>query len=106
MSIACIEEEDIEYFESEVRNGNVSKFFGNEEKALKGSNQKLDDFEIVRGHRKFILAMRDILKAHMNEHGPDSFTLEVQKEKPTDENISRKRKVSSNDSRAKAKKTI
>lgn len=115
MSIACIEEDDFEYFEGEVKNGNVSEYFGDGKDVLDGSNKKKEDFEFVRGHRKFVLAIRDLIKTHIDENGPDSLILEaktsnetVSKEKVNEEKngLSRKRKNSSNDVHAKAKVNI
>lgn len=78
MTIASIDEEDIKYFEEEVKNGNVSKHFENvkEDDVLEGSNKIRTNFEFTRGHVKFLIAIRDFLKNHLDKHGPDSFALE------------------------------
>lgn len=66
INIAAIEEEDIRYFEDEVKNGNVSAYFdGND--VLDGSTKTVREFEFTRGHRKFLLSIRDFLKNYLAE---------------------------------------
>lgn len=62
--IADIDDDDMEYFESEVRNGNVKKYFEKEKDVdvLKGSTRDAEYFEIPRGHKRYILIIRDFLK--------------------------------------------
>lgn len=73
ISIASIREEDFEYLETEVKNGNVTKYFvGKEAKeVLEGSTKDVDEF--TRGHKTFLRSIIDFLKNHMKENGPDSF---------------------------------
>lgn len=78
ISIALIEEADVVYIESEVRNGNATKaFVGIEEKkVLEGSYKVKDNFEFTMGHRKFLMFIVNFLKTYSAEHGLNSFTSE------------------------------
>lgn len=64
-SIATIEEQDFEYVEAEVRNGGITKFFEGEIAAndvLDGSTKTEENFEIIRGHRKLLMAVVKFVK--------------------------------------------
>lgn len=117
MTIAAIEDDDIQYFEAEVKNGNVMKHFGDAKDTLEGSHKTVETFEFSRGHIKFLMKIRDFLKGHMDINGPDSFTVEastsnntakVPKEKGDEEKLRfpQKRKNSSKDSLVKSKINI
>jgi len=59
-----------------VRNGSVSKYYqGMGINIFEGSTQKEEDFVIIREHWRFLLKIRDFLKNHMDQNGPDSFVL-------------------------------
>lgn len=82
LTIASIGEDDIQYFEEEVKNGNVSKYFKDVEKMndnqiLEGSTKPAEKFEFIRGHRKFLMTIRDLVKNHLDKNGPDSFAVEA-----------------------------
>lgn len=79
ITIASIDENDLQYFEQEVRNGNVSQYFEciDEFNILEGSTKTVESFEFTRGHKKFLLLIRDFLKHHLKETGPDSLTLQM-----------------------------
>lgn len=66
ITIASIEEDDLQYFEQEVRNGNVSKYFAGIDKLniLDGSTKTVENFQFTRGHKKFLLYIREFLKHH------------------------------------------
>lgn len=102
MTIAAIDEDDIGYFETEIKNGNISKHFESVEEALKGSNKSEEkDFQFVRGHKKFILKIRDLMKSCVSKNGSESFVVESDKSEETSQapekeageiRLSRKRK--------------
>lgn len=75
-TISTIEETDIEYFESEVRNGGIIEFYKNEvspEDIFKGSTKAVNDFEINRGHRKLMMAAVKVVKNRLEENGVENF---------------------------------
>lgn len=76
--IAAMADEDLEYCQAQVRNGNVSKIFVGKE-VLEGCSRKKDDFEFVLGHKKFLMAIVDFMKTHLKENGPGSFGLQSKK---------------------------
>lgn len=107
ITIALIDEDDIEYFVDQVRNGNVMKFFNsNEEKnILEGMAVTAPKFEFSRGHKKLLWSIVKFLKTHVEENGPNNFILEVAPKKKTSKSTtknpvrriaisSRKRKIS------------
>lgn len=50
-----------------MKNGNVSAYFeGND--VLDGSTKVAEEFEFTRGHRKFLLSIRDFLKSNLDEN--------------------------------------
>ncbi|XP_037035586.1 uncharacterized protein LOC119073849 [Bradysia coprophila] len=84
LSIATIDDDDIQHFVNEVKNGNVSKYFeaSGETDVLEGSTKNTDDFEFSRGHLKFLKAIVVFVKKYAEDNGPDSFTV-ANKKKPT-----------------------
>lgn len=84
ISIASIVEDDIEHFVSEVRNGNVAKYFKSinaeteaETDILEGSMRTIKTFEFSRGHIKFLMSIAMFLKTYIEKNGPHSCTMEV-----------------------------
>lgn len=75
LTISLIDKDDLEYFEQQVRNGKVSKYFAGIDNLhiLEGSTKTKEDFEFPRGHKKFLIAIRDFLKKCLEENGPESF---------------------------------
>lgn len=91
ISIATIEDEDIGYFVSEVRNGNVSKYFeslSRERDVLEGSTKTVQNFEFSRGHLKYLKYVVQFLKNYVEENGIDCFT-----KKQPQENYGIKRRI-------------
>lgn len=113
ISIACIDEDDFKYFEDEVKNGNVSAYFGDGNDVLEGSNKKkriLNLFEAIENS-----SWRS--ETHIDENGPNSLTLEAKtnnetvskemvKEQIIGIGVSRKRKNSTKYVHVKAKVNI
>lgn len=87
-AIASIEDEDVKYFEEEVRNGNVSKYFQREKEIniLDGSTKTEANFEFTRGHKKFLLYIRDFLKNYFKQINSDASISESQLITKTDGN--------------------
>ncbi len=79
MTIASIDDNDITYLEDEVKNGNVFKYFEDAKgmNVLEGSNKTEKNFEFIRGHKNFLLAITDFLKSHLEKNGPESFFLQA-----------------------------
>lgn len=77
ITIASIEEEDVKYFEEEVRNGKVAKYYEGMEaiNILDGSTKNEENFEFTRGHKKFLISISDFLKNYSKENASDSVTL-------------------------------
>lgn len=75
-TISAIEENDFEYFENQVRKGGIIEFYQGEvaaEDVLKGSTKDVNNFEILRGHRKLLLAVINVVKERLEENGPENF---------------------------------
>lgn len=75
-TIAGIEDNDFEYFESQVRNGGIVEFYRgkiSENELWKGSMKGVADFEILRGHRKLLIAVVEMVKKRLVEYGPANF---------------------------------
>lgn len=81
ITIATIEDEDIQYFESEVRNGNVTKYYLGTAvvNILEGSTRTEANFEFTRGHKKFLRMISDYLKSYLAQNASDSVILETEK---------------------------
>lgn len=67
LTIASIEEEDIAYIESEVRNENVTEYFVEleqleERDVLEGSTKNKDNFVFTLGPKKFLMFIVNYLK--------------------------------------------
>lgn len=91
VSIASIDEDDIEYFVNEVRNGNVMKFFiENENNILEGTEIPAPKFEFTRGHKKLLLSIVEFLKTHAKENGTNHFISEVAPNKQIAKNTTNK----------------
>lgn len=75
LTIASIDDEDIQYFEQEIRNGNVSAYYKNAHglEVLDGytlsSTKSTTNFEFTRGHIKLLLYIRDFIKKWLEENG-------------------------------------
>lgn len=83
-SIATIDDDDIQHFVSEVRNGNVTSYYKGifkEKNVLEGSTTSTEEFEFRRGHLKHLICIVKFLKKHAEENGPNSFTITKQKKK-------------------------
>lgn len=79
ISIATIDNTDIQYFVSQVRNGNVSNHFKpfiGEKDVLEGSNKTEENFEFSLGHIKQLMYIVSFLKKHIEDNGRDSFSME------------------------------
>lgn len=79
-TIATIEENDLEYFTTEVRKGGITNFFTGSE-ALQGSNKSEENFEFCRGHQKLLMAIVKFVKENLNENGVDAFLVKLPKPK-------------------------
>lgn len=91
-TIATIEENDLEYFKNEVKEGKVTNFFEAKigpKNVLEGSSKSVDDFEFSRGHQKLLMAVVKLVKENLNENGVDSFSQEL----PSESIIPTKRKI-------------
>lgn len=78
ISIGLIENEDIEYIESEVRNGNATKSLASTEEQtfLEGCTKDKKNFQFTMGHRKFLMSIVNFLKTYSADHGLNSFICE------------------------------
>lgn len=79
ISIASIEDDDIQHFISEVKNGNVTKYFKQiigEVDILDGSMRRVENFEFSRGHLKFLMSIVKFLRKYIEDNGPE-FTTNV-----------------------------
>lgn len=75
-SISTIEETDFEYFEEQVKKGGIAEFFVGEiaaDEILKGSTKTMENFEIIRGHRKLLMAAVTIVKDTLEKNGYANF---------------------------------
>lgn len=81
ITIASIEEEDVQYFEEEVRNGKVSKYYEGMGaiNILDGSTKTEANFEFTRGHKKFLIFISNFLKKYSKENASDSVKLPLKK---------------------------
>lgn len=81
-TIATIQEDDLDYIESEVRKGGITTFFEGKsiEKILEGCTKLIDDFEISRGHKKLVIAAVKVVQEKLECNGADGF-LEVSPKK-------------------------
>lgn len=97
-TISTIEEDDFEYFEFKVREGGIIEFYQDkisEKDMFEGSTKTLKDFEIVRGHRKLLMAIVKVVKEKLDKNGVDGLFVVTPKrkkknkiaEKSTAENI-------------------
>ncbi len=90
ITISSIDDEDLQHFVNEVKNGNVSEYFskliGNTADVLQGSMKTKDDFEFSRGHLKFLKAIVEFLKKYGEENGWDSFSIQSVAKRPNDQN--------------------
>lgn len=79
LTIASIDDKDVQYFEQQVRNGNVSAYFENVDgmNVLDGSTKTVENFVFTRGHTKFLLSIRDFLKNCLEQNGTASFVSEM-----------------------------
>ncbi len=100
ISIASIDDEDIEHCVREVKNGNVGKYYESlvgEKDVLEGSLKTTANFEFSRGHIKFLKSIVEFLKKHAEQNGPDSFVTtkkkKIAKNKKTDAPSALKKKV-------------
>lgn len=82
-TIALIDDEDIQYFEEEVKSGKVSAFFESVDgiNVLDGSMKTVENFEFTRGHKKFLLKIRDVVKTSLENDGTKS-TFSTKQNKP------------------------
>lgn len=74
ISISLIGDEDLQYIEKEVKNGNVEKALNGVEDYLKGCTKNAANFEFVLGHRKFLLAIAGYLSKYIAENGAESIS--------------------------------
>lgn len=78
VSIASIDDHDVDDFVSEVRSGKVTEYFKSklgDKDVLEGSNKNMETFDFSRGHRKFLMYIASFLKEHIEEHGFDTFSV-------------------------------
>lgn len=97
LTIASIDDKDVQYLEQEVRNGNVSAYFENVDgiNVLDGSMKTVKNFEFTRGHKKFLLSIRDFLKNFLEENGTGSLVSEIA-QKPSQKPETVKHKLNDN----------
>lgn len=77
ISISTIEDNDIQYFIQEVRNGNVVNHFKpliGEKNVLEGSTKTMQNFEFSRGHLKHLMFIVNFLKKFIEDNGSDCFS--------------------------------
>lgn len=78
VSIASIDNTDIDHFILEVRSEKVTKYFKSklgDKDVLEGSNKNMENFDFSRGHSKFLMYIVAFLKDHIEEHGIGSFSV-------------------------------
>lgn len=77
ITIASIEEKDVQYFEEEVKNGKVAKYYEESGtiKILDGSTKTETNFEFTRGHKKLLLFISDYLKNYLKDNDPNTSIL-------------------------------
>lgn len=93
ITIAAIGDEDIQYMENEVRNGNVTKYFANiaEEKVLEDCTKSAKDFTFTMGHKKWLMAIVNFLKMYIEENGPDSLIVGKALERAPKKSLAKKK---------------
>lgn len=83
-TISTIEESDLEYIQTEVRKGDITKFFEENrseassegislDKILEGWRRPVEEFEFSRGHQKFIMLIANLVKENLNKNGVNGF---------------------------------
>lgn len=73
-TISTIEENDIEYFEGQVRKGALAKFFENNSEDLNNVLEgSVELFEFSRGHQKLIMTIAKTVKEKFDKNGIDGF---------------------------------
>ncbi len=102
-TIATIEENDLEYFTAEIRHcaDKIKKLGMQAEFFLEGSTKGFDDFELVRGHQKLLMAVAKLVRDELETEGVNGFLLVSSKKKkinkPAAPHRSKKMKFSSNE---------
>lgn len=71
-TISTIEENDIEYFENEVRKGEITIVL---------NETTSENFEFSRGHKKLIMAITKLVNEKLNERGVDGFSMPKQRKR-------------------------
>lgn len=78
-SVSTIVENDIKYFEDQVRKGALAKFFEDQislDNVLEGSTEEtvsVEEFQFSRGHQKLITIIAKTVKDNLDKHGIDGF---------------------------------
>lgn len=82
ITIAAINDDDIDYCVKEVRKGNVIDYYSKKEPnidVLEGCTKTAENFEFSRGHLRYLMDIVEMLKDHIKENGIDSFNVEEEK---------------------------
>lgn len=77
VSIASIDNDDVDDIISKVRSGKVTQYFESklaDKDVLEGSNKNFENFDFSRGDREFLMHIVTFLKDHIEEYGIDSLS--------------------------------
>lgn len=80
-TISAIKQTDLNYFVTEVRQGNVTNFYSGLgiNDAMEGSRESAENFEFIRGHEKLLMVIVNFVKQHLCDYGANIFLIDSPK---------------------------